>query len=286
MLEEIRESSVVAGGVRFHYATAGRGPLVLLLHGFPERWFSWRAQIPALARAGFRVVAPDLRGYGLSERPATGYTLPALADDVAALIAALGEDEAAVVGHDWGGAITWEAAARHPRRVTRYAVLNCPRAQVLFEEALASREQLARSGYILFFNIPWLPERLLTRDGGEGVLRRMRAMGGAVPPALDESVRGTFASPETLRPALAYYREAARRAFSGGLRHAPVLRQPGLLVWAERDVVLGNALIAPHTRHALDLEIRRVPDCGHFVQQEQPETVNRILAEWLLRRTR
>ncbi len=279
-----REASVVAGGVRFHYATAGRGPLVLLLHGFPERWFSWRAQIPALAAEGYRVVAPDLRGYSLSDKPASGYEITDLAQDVASLIAALGEDSATVVGHDWGGAITWEAAARHPARVARCAVLNCPHPAVMHDVALRSWAQLRRSWYMLFFNVPWLPERLIARDHGRAVMRMFR--GGAAHPEVFtadalEGFRESVASPDDVRPMLEYYRRAVRRALGGGLPDYPLVRQPALLLWAERDAALGTELIAPHTRVATDLTIRRIPDCGHFVQQERPDAVNALLASWL-----
>lgn len=279
-----REGSVVAGGVRFHYATAGRGPLVLLLHGFPERWFSWEAQIPALAAEGYRVVAPDLRGYGLSEKPATGYELSDLALDVVALIRALGEDHATVIGHDWGGAITWEAAARHPARVTRCAVLNCPHPAVLHEVALRSWDQLRRSWYMLFFNVPWLPERLIARDEGRWLFEMFRGGPGrpeVFAPAAREALRESVSRPEDVRPMLEYYRRSVRRALGGALPVYPPVRQPALLLWAERDAALGNQLIAPHTRFATDLTIRRLPDCGHFVQQERPDAVNALLAGWL-----
>lgn len=279
-----RESSVVAGGVRFHYATAGRGPLVLLLHGFPERWFSWRAQIPALAAEGYRVVAPDLRGYGLSDKPASGYEITDLAQDVVSLVTALGEETATVVGHDWGGAIAWEAAARHPARVARVAVLNCPHPAVMNHVLRRSWDQFVRSGYMLFFNLPWLPERLIARDRGRSILRMFH--GNAVHPEAFsretlEALRESVASPDDVRPMLEYYRRSVRRALRGALPPYPVIQQPALLLWAERDVVLGNKLIAPHTRVARDLTIRRIVDCGHFVQQERPDAVNALLAEWL-----
>ncbi len=279
MTDAFRESSVQAGGVRFHYAAAGRGPLVILLHGFPERWTSWRAQIPALAAAGYRVVAPDLRGYGQSDKPASGYDMPTLAGDVAALVTALGEERATVVGHDWGGAVAWEAAALHPSRVARVAVLDCPRAAVLDHVAWRSWDQLQRSRYILFFQLPWLPERVLSRTRGEGILRRFEADG--LPADFRETVRAGMASPESVRPMLAYYREAFARSLRGELHPVVPVRQPALLVWGERDAVLSTDLLAPHVRHCSDLTIRRVPDAGHFVQQQRPEAVNALLLAWL-----
>jgi pimeloyl-ACP methyl ester carboxylesterase len=278
-----RESSVVAGGLRFHYATAGRGPLVLLLHGFPERWFSWRRQIPALAAHGYRVVAPDLRGYGLSDRPARGYELSDLAQDIVALITAFGEEHAVVIGHDWGGALTWETASRYPQRVSRYAVLNCPHPAVMNAVWRRSWKQFVRSRYMLWFNVPWLPERLMARDRGRAILARFRGARGQriFDHDTEEALRASLASPEQVRPMLEWYRAAVRRALRGALAPYPVIAQPGLLLWGECDAVLGNELIAPHTRYAHNLAIRRVADCGHFIQQECAETVNALLGTWL-----
>lgn len=289
MRDSLHESSVTANGIRFHYAEQGEGPLILLLHGFPERWFSWRAQIPALASLGYRVVAPDLRGYGDSERPPTGYDLDTLARDVAELITALGEDTATVIGHDWGGAITWESVSRYPDRITRAAVLNCPHPAVMFHTLRASPRQLARSWYMFFFNLPWLPERLLARDGGSAVRRMF--LDAAVdrapftPELLDPYCR-SVAHPGAVAPMLAYYRSAIRSALHPReamrrLDSYGVIERPTLLVWAEEDIALGMELIAPHVRYTRDLHVRRIPRCGHFVQQEQPDTVNAILTEWL-----
>lgn len=285
MSEAIQESSVVANGVRFHYGALGRGPLVLLLHGFPERWFSWRSQIPALAAAGYRAVAPDLRGYGLSDKPRGGYDIANLALDVARLIRALGEDQATVIGHDWGGAITWEAASRHPEAVSRYAVLNCPHPEVMRRALLTSPAQLARSWYMFAFNLPWLPERLIARDRGASVARTFRGMAvdrARFTPEVLAPYRESVADPRDVTPMLAYYRQAIRGALQPwkAAPH-PVIEKPGLLLWAEEDKALGLELLAPHTRVARNLRIQRIPGCGHFSTQEQPETVNRHLLHWL-----
>ncbi len=286
---EPKEFSVTANGMRFHCAAQGEGPLVLLLHGFPERWFSWRHQLAVLAARGYRAVAPDLRGYGDSDRPRGGYDLRNLARDVAELIPALGAETAVVVGHDWGGAITWEAASRHPDRVSRYAVLNCPHPAVLLRSLLRSPAQLRRSWYIFFFQLPWLPERALSRDHGAAIARAFRE--AAVDPSRFDAAAvapycASAARPEDIAPMMAYYRTVFRdaldrRSARGPRADYPVIEQPGLLLWAENDVALGMDLVGPHVRYARDLRIRRIPRCGHFVQQEQPETVNALLCAWL-----
>jgi pimeloyl-ACP methyl ester carboxylesterase len=166
-----------ANGVRLHVAEAGKGPLVLLLHGFPEYWWTWRAQLPALAAAGFRAVAPDLRGYGGSDKPPRGYDLPTAAADVAALVRALGERDAVVVGHDWGGLVAWTVAALHPRSVRRLAVLSMAHPRML-RAALRDRTQRRALRHIVGFQLPRLPERRLTRADDDPVAELMRRWAG------------------------------------------------------------------------------------------------------------
>ena len=169
--------------MRLHYVEAGEGPLVVLLHGFPEFWWSWRHQIPALAEAGFRVVALDLRGYAQSDAPPRwrDYRMELLAGDVAGLIDALGEERAHVVGHDWGAAVAWMVATLHPERVERLAILNVPHPETMLRTLRTSPQQLRHSWYMFFFQIPWLPEWLTRRGGPPGA--------GAAPTATRGRVR-------------------------------------------------------------------------------------------------
>lgn len=280
----IEARSVLANGVRFHCATAGEGPLVLLLHGFPERWFSWEGPLEALAAAGYRAVAPDLRGYGLSERPSSGYDIDTLSADVAALIRALGETRATVIGHDWGGAITWAAAERHPDVIARYAVLNCPHPWVLRNVGLfGSPRQLARSWYILFFGLPWLPEQWLSHDRGAIIARMLRRAAvdrTRFTPDRVARYRDSVRTPEDARTMLAYYREALRAGLRPMEAPRPIL-QPGMLLWAEEDIALGLELIPGHLKFARELRVERIPGCGHFVQLERPEEVSARLIRWL-----
>lgn len=199
-----------ANGIRFAALAAGpeRGPLVLLLHGFPELARSWRHQLPALGRAGFRALAPDLRGYGGTERQGP-YDLGTLAADTAALVEAAGAERATVVGHDWGGAVAWATAYRHPARIERLVVLNAPHPALMREELRTSWNQLWRSRYMFFFQLPWLPERLLSRQNGAQIARALRGgshVRDAWPAEELERYRAALSRPADLVGPLAYYR--------------------------------------------------------------------------------
>ena len=161
-LPELREGYAEVGDVTLHYVEAGEGPLVVLLHGFPEFWFGWRDQIAPLAAAGFRVVAPDLRGYNLSSRPKgiRAYSADKLADDISGLIRELGYESAMLVGHDWGGTVAWTTAMNHPEVVERLAILDAAHPRKL-QKGLFNPRQLLRSWYFFFFTLPWLPERIV-----------------------------------------------------------------------------------------------------------------------------
>lgn len=283
-LSALREDTITANGARFHYATQGEGPLVVLLHGFPERWFSWKQQITALSSAGYRVVAPDLRGYGASERTIDGYDIKNLALDVASLITALGADTATVIGHDWGGAITWEAASRHPDKISRFAVLNCPHGFVMAKTLLSSPAQLRKSWYMFAFQLPWVPEAIISRDRGAAIAKMFLGMAvdrTRFTPELIEPFRQSVSDPSAVTPMLAYYRTALRSGITRPPPRPAMIEQPGLLLWAEDDQALGLELLAGHVHVARDLRVERIAHCGHFVQQERPEEVNKHLLRWL-----
>lgn len=275
-------------GLRMHYVERGEGPLMVLLHGFPENWWSWRYQIEPLASAGFRVIVPDLRGYGETETHGP-YDLDTLADDVCALIEALGEKRAKIVGHDWGGALAWHLAAKRPECVERLVVMNCPHPVLMRQRLLASPSwaQLKKSWYFFFFLVPALPEWLLTRKDAGNVVRTLKS----------SSIDRSHLSPDEIRPFRdGIQRPGAAKAMvdwyrtivSQGLLHpfSPVvyddITAQTLLIWGMRDPALGYTELVPGTeRFVPKLRIVQVPDCGHFVQSERPEPVNRALLEFL-----
>ncbi|GMU00692.1 alpha/beta hydrolase [Corallococcus caeni] len=271
-------------GLRMHALEAGPsdGPLVLLLHGFPELSESWRDVMPPLADAGFHVVAPDLRGYGGTDRPRGGYDTDTLAQDVARLAEHLQPDRPAhVVGHDWGGAIAYHLAATKPQAVDRLVVINAPHLAV-FARRIWLPQQLRRSWYIFFFLLPWLPEHLLSAHGGQRVSRWIRHAlsdpSRVSEERLDPYARN-MARPGAARAALAYYREAMKEAVTSRrrqrqLRDYPRIRAPLLLIWGEDDGALGRELtqgLEPYFESPPT--VRFLPGVGHFVPLEAPDRV-------------
>lgn len=279
---------VETAGLRFNALADGPedGPLVLLLHGFPELARSWRHQLPALAAAGYRAVAPDLRGYGGTDARGP-YDLRTLARDVDALVSALGRQRAVVVGHDWGGVIAWAAAHLHPLRVDRLVIMNAPHPVLMKKELTASGEQRRRSRYALWFQVPFVPEWQLSRNGAAQVARSLRG-GSHVREAWPQEelahYRRAFDEPRKLRGPLAYYRTAFRQML---LRRGPVLpgriEAPTLVLWGMHDRFLGSWLADPKrlAQFVGDLTVVPVEDAGHFVQNEAPERVNAALLAWL-----
>jgi epoxide hydrolase 4 len=273
------------GDVRLHYVEAGEGPLVLLLHGFPQFWYQWRHQIPALVEAGFRVVAPDMRGYNLSDKPpgVKAYRVELLARDVERLILACGERTADVVGHDWGAIAAWIAAMRHPERVEKLAILNVPHpARSL--DGLLSPMQLLRSSYVFFFQIPRLPEEVI-RAGDfallRSVFRRDPVRSRALTAEDIERYVGATARPGALTASLNYYRALLR--YPGQTR--ALLRRveaPVLVIWGERDRFLSRRLAEPPRLWVPNLlGVKRLPNASHWVAEDSPREVNTLLFDFL-----
>lgn len=278
-----RHRFVEANGIRMHVAEQGRGPLVLLLHGFPECWYSWRAQLPALASAGFHAVAPDLRGYHLTDKPRDGYNIETLVDDVIALREQLDPGRPMhLVGHDWGGVIAWQVAWRHPEALRSLAITNAPHPTAFAEYVRRSPSQMRKSAYMLFFQLPGLPRHVLTRRDASAVASAFRR--SAVRPAVfsdaDLAVyRLALLRPGAARSAVEYYRQAVRQ----GRRALPStsITVPTLVLWGTGDPVLAAAGNKRLTEYVNDITIRHLDGCGHWTQQEQPNVVNRELLAWL-----
>jgi pimeloyl-ACP methyl ester carboxylesterase len=282
---------VSANGVRLHAAEAGDGPLVLLLHGFPQFWWTWRHQLVGLAAAGLRVVAPDLRGYGASDKPPRGYDLPTAAADAAAVIRALGETDAVVVGADWGGLVGWTMAALHPRSVRRLVVVGAAHPRRLRASVADARQRRALA-HVLHYQLPRLPERRLTRADDDPVadlMRRWAGPGWVQTVDFAEAVdryRAASRIPQAAYGAMEYYRWAARSQLRpDGLRFArrmaaPVTAPTLQLHGALDPYVLPRTALGSDRYVAGAYEWRELSRVGHFPQEESPAEVTAAIAEW------
>jgi len=278
------ERFVVTGGVRLHVVEAGPGdgPLVVLLHGFPEFWYGWRKQIGPLADAGFRQLVPDQRGYNTSDKPeaVSAYRLDALADDVVGLLDEAGRERALVVGHDWGAVVGWWLAMTRPDRVERLAVLNVPHPAVMRRHLLTNPRQLLRSWYIFLFQVPGLPEWWIARNDFRNGCRAMRtSRRGSVTDADLARYREAWAQPGALRGMVSWYRAALRSL--GTRAPSPRVRVPTLMLWGARDVALGREMAEPSIALCDDGRLVFLEDATHFVQHDEPDRVNRELLAFL-----
>ena len=271
--------------MRLHVVEAGSPDAqpVVLLHGFPEFWWSWRHQIATLAAAGYRVVAPDLRGYHRSDKPRGlgAYRLDRLCGDLRALLDDLGPAPHPIVAHDWGGALAWWSALHFPERIARLAILNAPHPAVFRTALRRDREQRRRSRYFLYFQLPWLPERKLARDRCR-LVRRMferTSRPGTFTAAELDRYAAAAAVPGALGAMLAWYRAALRRPPP----RPPTLRvePPVRIVWGTEDSALSRALVAPSAELCREAEIFPIEGAGHWVQHEEPERVGELLLDFL-----
>jgi len=280
--------AVVANGLRFVLDEAGQGDdVALCLHGFPESRFSWRHQLPALAAAGWRAVAPDLRGYGDSDRPAgrEPYRLAHLIDDVGALFDALGARRRLLIGHDWGALIAWSSAMQQGGAppLDGLIVMNVPHPAVFRAVLRRSWAQRRRSWYVAFFQLPWLPEAALTAGGARAVGRAFTGMAvdkAAFPPSVTDVYRRNALKPGAATAMINYYR-ANLRALGDAQAPSPMIETPTLMIWGEEDAALGLELTEGYDAYVRDFTLQRLPGVSHWVQQEAPEAVNARMLAWM-----
>jgi epoxide hydrolase 4 len=287
----IRHDYAQLDGVRLHYADCGSGneETVLLLHGFPEFWYSWRHQLPVLGER-YRAVAPDMRGYNLSDKPTRveDYKIDLLVEDVVGLIRHLGVSKAAVVGHDWGGAVAWAVAQKYPQHVSKLAVFQVPPAAAW--RANITLRQLRRSWYMFFFQLPRLPEWFMRKNNFAGLVRLFKdtaARKGSFSDGDIELYKEALRQPGALTAAINYYRANVRRAMfrqrnENKAKPDDRIRVPTLFIFGEQDLAIipetvrgvGNYVAAPYR------EVR-IPDSGHWVQNEAVDEVNSALLGFL-----
>jgi pimeloyl-ACP methyl ester carboxylesterase len=290
-VEELDESRLVhrlvevSAGVRLHVVECGTGPLVILLHGFPDFWFAWRKQIPALAAAGFRVLAPDLRGYNASDKPGgvRAYGLRTLARDVAALVDGAGADRASVIGHDWGAGVAWAVAMSHPEKVAHLATIDGPHPNAM-REALLSPSQLARLWYVAFFQLPILPEAYLSRNDFavlSDTLRRPPTHSSAVTEADLARYREAWGKPGALHAMLNWYRAMLR---PGGAVASRPVEVPVFVLWGKSDPYLSPTMARPNPLDVPNARVEVIDGAGHWPHLDEAEIVNAHLLAFLTTR--
>jgi pimeloyl-ACP methyl ester carboxylesterase len=269
---------LVANGIRLRFIESGQGIPVVFLHGFPDFSYSWRHQFPALSSAGFRCIAPDLRGYHESDKPprVQDYAIPELVRDVVGLIDQTAPGGAHLIGHDWGGIIAWYLAMLEPARVRKLVIINAPH-PALYGRELRSGRQLLRSWYAFFFQLPVLPELLLS-SFHFALLKRGAARNAEEREIYEEAL----SQPGAPTAALNYYRAAFRALLTGRQPAAGrSITAPTLVLWGERDRALGPQLLDGLERFVENLQIIRFADIGHWAHIDAAERVNEELLRFL-----
>jgi len=280
----LEDMHLSTNGVMLHAVAAGPsdGPLVILLHGFPEFWYGWRHQIEPLAAVGYRVLVPDLRGYNLSSKPEglRAYTLDVLADDVLGLATTFGRSKFAIVGHDWGGALAWHLAARNPDRIERAVILNGPYLAAARGYARSHPGQMLKSWYIGLFQVPWLPERLLSASDFAWLRQALTrtSQPGAFQADDLEHYRKAWAQPGALTAMLNWYRALRLQTRSPRAERVAV---PVRVIWGDRDPWLERGVAEASLALCERGEVFHLADATHWVHHDKPAEVNRLMIESL-----
>jgi pimeloyl-ACP methyl ester carboxylesterase len=276
-------------GVRLHYVTAGKGPLIVFLHGFPEFWYEWKAQLPEFAK-DHRAVAPDMRGYNLSGKPdgVDHYQMNDLVEDVRALAEHLGYKKFILVGHDWGGAVAWSFAIAHPEYLEKLVIINCPLPAILARELAQNPAQQKASQYMLFFRSPQA-EQTLAANNYAGLVDAVLGEGlktGVFTEADKQAYIEAWSQPGALTGGLNYYRAANLGPPTSGQEVvAPVRNQmvkvPTLVIWGEKDTALLTGNLDGMDQFVPNLTVKRIPDGSHWVIHEKPELVNQYVRDFI-----
>jgi len=280
---------VSANGARFHVAVAGEGPLVLMLHGFPQFWWAWRHQLPALADVGYRAAAMDLRGFGASDKPPRGYDPRTLAEDAAGVIRSLGERDAVVVGQGLGGLVAWTLSVVHPRQVRRLVAVSMPHPRRLRRAHLTDARQVRASRHVLGYQRPVVPERRLVAEDAQEVADLLGAWSGPGFPDTDTEARYRQAAaiPGVAHSALESYRWAVRSIpRTDGLRYARRMSAPVTVATLQVHGALDRCVLpgsAQGSGRYVEASYRwhLMPGVGHFPPEEAPAAFNTLLLDWL-----
>lgn len=280
----IEHITVPTNGLRLHVAQAGApaGPLVILLHGFPDFWYGWRRQIPALAEAGYWVWAPDQRGYNLSDKPArvADYRLEALAADVLGLMDAAGREQACIVGHDWGAVVAWWLGIYHADRVRHLHILNVPHPGVMDQAVRRRPRQLRKSWYVILFQLPWLPEWAAQRADWATLARAVQQSSRPGSFSAEDMLayRAAWSQPDALRSMLAWYRAIVRAS----LLHPTPRRRvtpPTHIIWGQQDIALDFSLTAPSLALCDQGRLTVFETASHWVHLDEAAAVTPLILD-------
>jgi epoxide hydrolase 4 len=289
--QRLKHEYAEVNGVRLHYVTAGHGPLIIFLHGFPEFWYEWKAQLPEFAK-DHRAVAPDMRGYNLSEKPASvdSYEMSNLAEDVRALAEHLGYKKFILVGHDWGGGVAWSFAIAHPEYLSKLVIVNCPHPAILARELASNPAQQKASQYMLLFRGPQA-EQMLSANNYAALVDGVLGDGlksGAFTEADKQAYIAAWSQPGALTGGLNYYRAANlgppapdAPALPAADSDSMVVKVPTLVIWGEKDTALLTGNLEGMDKFVPDLTVKRIPDGSHWVIHEKPALVNEYIREFI-----
>ena len=286
-MTNITTRKIEANGLSFTIDECGSGDSVaLFLHGFPESRYSWREQLPLLAQMGWRAVAPDMRGYGDSSRPKgkRNYQMDHLLADTSALFDALGARRRLLIAHDWGALIAWCFANDRLRELDGLIIMNVPHPAIMIEALKHNPAQKKKSWYALFFQIPWLPEAMLTANGAKAIGQAFVGMAidkSRFPQSVLDHYQQNALKPGAMTAMINYYRANGLAIRAYDKDHARKIETPTLLVWGEEDSALGIELSVGYEPYVEDLTLNRLPNVSHWVQQEAPEAVNGHVEAWM-----
>jgi pimeloyl-ACP methyl ester carboxylesterase len=279
---ELEHSYIETNGIRLHIVQAGpkSGVPVVLLHGFPEFWYGWRKQIPALVEAGCRVIVPDQRGYNLSDKPkgVKNYGVSTLVDDIVGLIDALEYEKVNLVGHDWGAVVAWTLAIKYPERLHKLGIMNVPHPAVMRRFLTRDFEQIRRSWYVFLFQLPWIPEAGMRQNNWRGAERSLRGS-GKIHTFTNEDIamyKEAWSQPGAMTSMINWYRAV--------IQHMPKdfrIKVPTLMMWGMKDFALSHRMARPSMDYVDEGNLILFPEATHWVQLDAAEEVNHYLIDFL-----
>ena len=282
---DLEQSTIETNGVKLHVVQAGpkSGVPVILLHGFPEFWYGWRKQIPALAEAGCRVIVPDQRGYNLSDKPKgiKHYDVYTLAADILGLIDALGYEKVNLVGHDWGAIVAWGLANKYPERLHKLSILNAPHPAVMKRFLLRDFEQMRRSWYVMFFQIPWIPEAVFRMRDWYQLTRGLSTTSRLGSFKIEDlcQYKEAWSQPEAMTSMLNWYRATVQRMPK--LPENPRIKVPTLMMWGMKDFALTHRMARPSMDYVDEGNLILFPEATHWVHLDAAEEVNHYLIDFI-----